>query len=177
MKFVIANLLIVLSICIMLIYGMKRNNNFINISNIIKDHFEIFGGAKKHIIIIYIIPVITCIGISLIYTFSSSMIEIIMVVTSVVISALLAFQGVIMNLERKSEDEINRKILLETNSSINFIVLINICLIFIMLIYMVLKNQIIKSIFTGIILYVLMITFLTILIIVKRIRILLNTNL
>ena len=54
MKFILANILITLSICIMLIYGIKRNNNFINISSIIKDHFKIFNKARKHIIVIYI---------------------------------------------------------------------------------------------------------------------------
>lgn len=176
MKIILANALILLSVSIMLIYGIRRNNNFINISNIVKDHFKIFDGAKKHIIVIYIMPIITSIGIALIYSFSSSMIEAIMVVISVVISALLAFQGAIMNLEKRDEDKKNKEILLETNSSINFTVLINICLVFIMLIYISLQKQILKSIFTGIIAYVLMITFLTILIIVKRIRVLLNSN-
>ncbi len=173
MKIIIANILIGISAIIMMIYGIHKNNNFINISKIMKDHFKIFGGAKKHIIVLYIIPVITSIGIALIYSFSDSMIEAIMVVISVVISALLAFQGGILNIRQNSHKR-EIEILNETNSSINFTVLINIVLVFLMLIYITMTNEIIKFIFTAIIVYILLITFLTILIIVKRIRVLLN---
>lgn len=172
MKNTIANSLIIISINIMILYGIRKNNNFVNISMIIRDHFKIFDGAKKHIIVLYIIPIMTAIGIALLYNFSISMIEAIMVVISVVISALLSFQGGILNVESKSKDSKYRDILSETNASINFTVLINIFLVFIMLIYIGLANNILKIIFSSIIVYFLMITFLTILIIIKRIRIL-----
>ena len=93
MKLNIAFSLIILSLVILFIYGIKRNNNFINIFKIVADHFKIFDGAKKHIIVLYFVPIITATGISIIYTFSDSMVEAIMVVISVVISALLSFQG------------------------------------------------------------------------------------
>lgn len=172
----IAYSLISISIFIMLIYGVKRNNNFINIINIIKDHFKIFDGANKHIIVIYILPILTSVGLSLIYSLTDSMIEAIMVVISVVISALLTFQGVIMNIETKDNEDRKKELLEETNSSINFIVLINIFLVFLMLIYIAIEDKIWKKIFTTIIIYLLIITFLTILIIFKRIRVLLKSN-
>lgn len=176
MKIIIANSLIIFSIVIMFLYGIRKSNNFINIANIIKDHFKIFDGAKKHIIILYVLPIITAIGISLVYSFSTSMIEAIMVVISVVISALLSFQGGVLNVEKNSKDKKYKDILEETNASINLTVLINIFLVFVMLIYIGLTNEILKIIFTCIIVYSLIITFLTILIIVKRIRILFKNN-
>lgn len=172
MKENIAVFLIVLSLIIMFFYGIKKNNNFINIFKVIKDHFKIFDGAKKHIIILYFVPIITSLGISTIYTFSDSMIEAIMVVISVVISALLSFQGGILNVEQKQEDKRRKLILEETNSSINFTVLINIILVFFMLVYVAIENHIFRTIFTAIISYILMITFLTIMIIIKRIKVL-----
>ena len=47
MKLNIAFSLIILSLVILFIYGIKRNNNFINIFKIVTDHFKIFDGAKK----------------------------------------------------------------------------------------------------------------------------------
>lgn len=176
MKIIISSILIIVSLLIMIIYGIKKNNNFINISKIISDHFKIFDGAKKHIIILYIVPIITATAISMMYYFSDSMIEAIMVVISVVISALLSFQGGILNINHDKENKRKELVLSETNASINFTVLINIVLVFFMLIYIAVDNDIVKSIFTGIISYILMITFLTILIIVKRIRVILNTK-
>ena len=175
MKTVVANILIDVSVLIIIIYGIHKSNNFINILKIIKDHFKIFGGAKKHIIILYIVPMVTSIGIALIYSFSDSMIEAIMVVISVVISALLAFQGGVLNI-KVNEDKRTIEILNETNASINFAVLINIILVFLMLIYIAMVNKTIKLIFTAIIVYILLITFLTILIIVKRVRVLLSSR-
>ena len=117
-------------------------------------------------------PIITATGISIIYTFSDSMVEAIMVVISVVISALLSFQGGILNMESQKNDGIKKLVLEETNASINFTVLINIILVFFMLIYVAIDNIIFRTIFTSIISYILLITFLTIMIIIKRIRIL-----
>lgn len=174
MKTTISYILIGISIIIMLIYGLRNNNNFINISKVIKEHFMIFGGAKKHIIVLYIMPMIMSIGIGLTYSFGNSMIEAIMVVISVVISALLAFQGGILNIGQNQNSKDKEEILNETNASINFTVLINIFLVFLMLIYIALEDIILKSIFTSIISYILLITFLTILIIIKRIRTLLK---
>jgi len=125
MKLNIAFFLIILSLVLLFIYGIKRNNNFINILKIVTDHFKIFDGAKKHIIVLYFVPVLTSIGISILYTFSDSMVEAIMVVISVVISALLSFQGGILNI-RQNGDKREKEILNETNASINFTVLINI---------------------------------------------------
>ncbi len=51
-------------------------------------------------------------------------------------------------------------------------VLINIILVFFMLIYVAINNSIFRTIFTAIISYILLVTFLTIMIIIKRIRIL-----
>ena len=104
MKLNIAFSLIVLSLVILFIYGIKRNNNFINIFKIITDHFKIFDGAKKHIIVLYCVPMITSIGISIVYVFSNSMVEAIMVVISVIISALLSFQGGILNIESNKNE-------------------------------------------------------------------------
>ena len=100
------------------------------------------------------------------------MVEAIMVVISVVISALLSFQGGILNIESNKNEERKKVILEETNASINFTVLINIILVFFMLIYVAINNSIFRIIFTAIISYILLITFLTIMIIIKRIRIL-----
>lgn len=172
MRFKIAFFLIILSFLLMFIYGIRKNNNFINIFKIIGDHFKIFDGAKKHIIILYIVPIMTAIGISMIYVFSNSMVEAIMVVISVVISALLSFQGGILNIEHNKDNKRKKEILDETNASINFTVLINIILVFFMLIYVAIENYIFRTIFTAIITYILLITFLTIMLIVKRIRIL-----
>ena len=174
MKTTISYILIGISIIIMLIYGLRNNNNFINISKVIKEHFMICGGAKKHIIVLYIMPMIMSIGIGLTYSFGNSMIEAIMVVISVVISALLAFQGGILNIGQNQNSMDKEEILNETNASINFTVLINIFLVFLMLIYIAMEDIILKSIFTSIISYILLITFLTILIIIKRIRTLLK---
>ena len=172
MKVKIAFFLIILSFLLMFIYGIRKNNNYINIFKIIGDHFKIFDGAKKHIIILYIVPIMMAIGISMIYVFSNSMVEAIMVVISVVISALLSFQGGILNITHNKENKRKTEILEETNSSINFTVLINIILVFFMLIYVAIENYIFRTIFTGIITYILLITFLTIMLIVKRIRVL-----
>ncbi len=172
MKVYIANGLIIVSIVIMILYAVRKNNNFLNISKIVVDHFKIFNGANKHIIVIYVLPAFVATGIALKQSFNSSLIEAILVVISVVISALLAFQGAIMNINRKNEDEKFNDILAETNSSINFTVLINIVLVFFMLIYVGINNDLVKSIFTGIISYILLISFLTILIIMKRLRVL-----
>ena len=172
MRLNIAFSLIVLSLVILFIYGIKRNNNFINIFKIVTDHFKIFDGARKHIIVLYVVPIITATGISIIYTFSDSMVEAIMVVISVVISALLSFQGSILNMESQKNDGIKKVVLEETNASINFTVLINIILVFFMLIYVAIDNIIFRTIFTSIISNILLITFLTIMIIIKRIRIL-----
>lgn len=171
MKIIIANILIIISLLCMVFYSIKKSNNFINIYNIIKDHFKIFS-ALHHIVVLYILPILTATGISMQYEFSDSMIEAIMVVVSVVISALLAFQGGILNIDKDASTNKKIKILNQTNASINFTVLINIVLVFIMLIYIAIYKTIFRRIFTGIIAYILMITFLTILIIVKRIRIL-----
>ena len=140
MRLNIAFSLIVLSLVILFIYGIKRNNNFINIFKIVTDHFKIFDGARKHIIVLYVVPIITATGISIIYTFSDSMVEAIMVVISVVISALLSFQGGILNMESQKNDGIKKVVLEETNASINFTVLINIILVFFMLIYVAIDN-------------------------------------
>ena len=172
MRLNIAFSLIVLSLVILFIYGIKRNNNFINIFKIVTDHFKIFDGARKHIIVLYVVPIITATGISIIYTFSDSMVEAIMVVISVVISALLSFQGGILNMESQKNDGIKKVVLEETNASINFTVLINIILVFFMLIYVAIDNIIFRTIFTSIISYIFLITFLTIMIIIKIIRIL-----
>ena len=172
MKLNIAFSLIVLSLVILFIYGIKRSNNFINIFKIVTDHFKIFDGARKHIIVLYVVPIITATGISIIYTFSDSLVEAIMVVISVVISALLSFQGGILSMESQKNDGIKKVVLDETNASINFTVLINIILVFFMLIYVAIDNIIFRTIFTSIISYILLITFLTIMIIIKRIRIL-----
>lgn len=172
MKLNIAFSLIALSLIILFVYGIKRNNNFINIFKIITDHFKIFDGARKHIMVLYFVPIITATGISIIYIFSDSMVESIMVVISVVISALLSFQGGILNIESNKNDERKKAILEETNASINFTVFINIILVFFMLIYVAINNIIFRTIFTFIISYILLITFLTIMIIIKRIRIL-----
>lgn len=176
MKFKIAFFLIVLSLILLFIYGIKRNNNFINIFKIIADHFKIFDGAKKHIIVLYFVPILTAVGISILYTFSDSMVEAIMVVISVVISALLAFQGGILDIESNKKDGRKKAILEETNASINFTVLINIILVFFMLIYVAISNSMFRIIFTAIISYILLITFLTIMIIIKRIRILFKND-
>ena len=172
MRLNIAFSLIVLSLVILFIYGIKRNNNFINIFKIVTDHFKIFDGARKHIIVLYVVPIITATGISIIYTFSDSMVEAKMLLISVVISALLSFQGGILNMESQKNDGIKKVVLEETNASINFTVLINIILVFFMLIYVAIDNIIFRTIFTSIISYILLITFLTIMIIIKRIRIL-----
>ena len=104
------------------------------------------------------------------------MVEAIMVVISVVISALLAFQGGILDIESNKKDGRKKAILEETNASINFTVLINIILVFFMLIYVAISNSMFRIIFTAIISYILLITFLTIMIIIKRIRILFKND-
>lgn len=172
MKENIAIVFIGLSLIVLFFYGIKKNNNFINIVKIITDHFKIFGGAKKHIIVLYCVPIVTAVGIATLYTFTDSMVEAIMVVISVVISALLSFQGCLLSVQSNKNNERRKIILEETNSSINFVVLVNIVLVFLMLIYVGSDCEVIKTLFTSIISYLLLITFLTIMIIIKRIRVL-----
>ena len=174
MKIIVANLLIIIELLILFIYGIRKNNNFISILSIFKDHFEIFNGANKHILILYVSPLLMTSGIALKYCFTNSLIEAIMVVISVVISALLSFQGLILNIKKEGSKTI--KLLQQTNSSINFVVLINIILVFTMLIYIAVTNDILKMFLTAIISYLMIISFLTILIIMKRVRVILNSE-
>ena len=88
-------LLILLPALIILVSIFRKNDSFISLGAVFKNHFSMFKNCKGQAIVFYIFPMIIAIGTMLLYKLSLNFCESINIVTSIILSMLFAICSII----------------------------------------------------------------------------------
>ena len=184
---IIAAILVLISIVIIGAFMLFDSKGYFDIRKIFEQYIDIFNRSKFKIIFLYVILLILSIGIGIIEIINDALIDNITLIISILCGAFLAFIPFVMDLQVKGVRSLKREIYIkaceETNCVLIFELLISVIELFFCFIYMFLYPkinlndtiyQITMSILSSCIYYLVFIILLNILLVLKRVRILIN---
>ena len=179
--------IIVLSVCIaiIIIYAVRRNNNFLAVHEIIGLHFSIFKKNKLQITFFYIIPLVMAICIADLGVLNQQATDSIIIVVGIFIAIFFSILGFVLGFPKKVSENVNSEIYLlvhrETFCTILFEILLCVITLILAFTYAFVPNEgfsilreriycIILFIWRFSIYYLLLVCLLNMLIVVKRLK-------
>lgn len=160
-----------LSCIILILYFIRKNNNFFNVRKVFSDQFKIFKGAKEQFFIFYGTPLLMSLGIVRYKLIETDIIDNIVIVLSIFISMLFAVLSILTSLNK--DDTFYKIVLKETFNTVVFECVL--CIVELILSVSILfigdiTTKWIKYVFSFVIYYLMFTIFLNIFIVIKRIK-------
>ena len=184
--------LVVISLMMIFISLIRKNESFFNITEVIKNHFHLFKKCKYQYVVFYLLPLIFAVGLALIYEAGEAFYTELSVIIGILLSMLFAILSILSthDFESVHDDEQRKKVKNVVLQTSNAIVFNSILCLFIMiygLFNIVLDGvtfgelpfdtTIIKIILSCIAYYVFAVILLTLLLIVKQMSRIIEFNL
>lgn len=183
----VAYFIIYISLIILVLYALKRHNNFIDCRLIIKNHFSIFkvdqneNGKrlylKGQIFLFFILPLFLSISVTIISRINDTIINVITVIMTIITSMLFTVLSMFISIGRKDSINNFNVVLRETYYSIAFEILLSIFILVLCLTYLFIseiKNYLMIEIFSTVIYYFCFTIILNLFIVLKRINVILK---
>ena len=121
----------ILAIVILLIAALQKNNNFFNIRDILKKHFDIFGDNILAIITFFVVPLLLAIGIAKEKIVTKEILDIVSLIITIFLSFFFALMGV---LTANDKEEKKKTVVNETFNTVVFECTLSIILLLIIFI-------------------------------------------
>ena len=166
---------------ILILYALRTESNFLSINRVFKDYKSIFSQAKKHLLIFWGIPALFAIALTQISTLSETVSESILVFLSILIAAYFSLLSILVSQQGfQNVCENYKRVLKESASIVLLEIILCIFAIIITLATMILESGIpawLMQIISFTDYYLIFIMLLNTLILIKRIKALIdNTN-
>lgn len=171
--------LVGLSVLLLVIGLLKKNESFFNLREVISLHLSLFRNDISQYIVFFVLPLLFSIGLSLLYTANDDLYEQISVIVGVILSILLAVLSIITSKDYrisqdKGRNERVKAVVVETINTISFAtficVFIMICSLVMIVVDGVPAPQWLRTVLTCGAFYCFTVLILTMLMIVKRIN-------
>ena len=171
----IINGLCLLGIIILLISFFSKFGNFLDVRSIVKQHLEIFKGNYLQMISIFIVPIFFAIRIVLTKTVDEGILNNLNIVLTILITMLFSTLSILCSLRVPNDNERYHTLLEETFVSTVFEALL--CLLLMIISFIILfldnfNNTIWMKVLSVLVYYLVMLVFMNILVIIKRINVL-----
>ncbi len=176
-------ILVVISLMMIFISLIRKNESFFNITEVIRNHFQLFKKCKYQYVVFYLLPLIFAVGLSLIYEAGEAFYTELSVIIGILLSMLFAILSILSthDFESVHDNEQRKKVKNVVLQTSNAIVFNSILCLFIMIYGLFnivldgvtfgelpLNTAIIKIILSCIAYYVFIVILLTLLLIVKQ---------
>ncbi|MDF2686873.1 MAG: hypothetical protein K0S55_2056 [Clostridia bacterium] len=175
----LSKIMFAISICALITCFTMKNNNFLDVKMIFKQHFQIFENAPLQKIIFIFVPLLMAIGIIDIQCVDKDIINNLNIVISIFMSMFFAMLSVLSGMSVKDGNPNYNKLLKETYNTIIFEMVL--CIIILMVSFVLLfMNDFTKSWFLNLIsfliYYLLLTVLLNIFIVIKRVKFLFDNR-
>lgn len=169
-----------IAMAIMVIYALKTATNFLNIKRVFSDYYKIFTGAKNHLFIFWGVPVLLALALIQVALVSGSISENILVFLSILIAAFFSMLSILVSQQGNSNSSKQFKIVLKESASIVLLEII-LCIfsLIITLAALILDSSIadwLRIVISFADYYVLFVMLLNTLILIKRIKALIDNT-
>lgn len=166
--------LFTISILILLAYILRGGTNFLNIKKVFSDYLNIFSEAKSHLIVFWGIPILLSSGLVQITAIDSSLSDTLIIFLSILISAFLAMLSILISKQSGTkQSELYETVLKETASVILLEVILCVISVIISVATIFLDatlDFLVLQIISAINYYIIFVVILNLLIIIKRIK-------
>ena len=180
----LALILFAIAIVILFFYCIRKNNNYINVKNILNKHCDIFRSKstnrllKGQIIVFFGVPMLLSVATVLINPIDDDFLDLILLIVTILISMFFAMLSIIIAISDNEKTK-NKKLIKQTCDNINFENLVCILLLIICLIYNIspdLDISLIYFVIDIVIYYLLYCLLLNMFVVIKRISSIINNN-
>ena len=110
--------LLCIAMIIMTIYVLRTETNFLNIKRVFLDYYNIFSGAKYHLLIFWGVPILLAFALVKVSLVSDSIAENILVFLSILIAAFFSMLSILVSQQGNSNSSKQFKIVLKESASI-----------------------------------------------------------
>lgn len=170
--FSIGSVLLCLCLCV-------KHSNFLDIRQILIQHFCVFKGSPLQLIGIFFAPILFAVGLVEIKCIDKDILSNLNIILSILTAMFLSVLSILCSFNKEGKNENYKQLLKETfNTSIFEIIL---CLLLLFISFIVLfigefEETIALKVTSGAIYYLTMITILNILVVIKRIKVLFDNQ-
>lgn len=172
------SVLFAISIFTLLVYALRGGTNFLNIKRVFSDYLNIFNEAKFHLLVFWGTPLLLAAGLVQITTIDNNLSNTLIVFQSILISAFLAMLSILISKQSvQNQSELYATVLKETASVVLLEMIL--CVISVMLsIATIFFNTTLcplaLQIISAVNYYIVFVVILNLLIIIKRIKALID---
>ena len=169
--------LIPLGVFIILIYYIRRNSNFIRIRGLFGEYIKIFNGAKEQIAFFFGIPLLFSIAFVQIGDLDNDVFNTIYVVSTILITMFFSVLTVLLGKDKKKDSQYSL-VLKQTISTLLFEIIQCIYCVLFSFVFQMIKEylcNVIKTVLSGCLYYIIFFMLLNMFIVVKRFKILIDT--
>ena len=167
-----------LALIIVISYVCRGGTNFLNISKVFKDYFDVFRDAKSHVMIFWGVPVLLSAATTQVVMIDRSLAETLIIFLSILISAFFAMLSILTDKQTNKESStLYTSVLKETSSTVLFEIVLCIIALLISLCIIFLETvcpQIIILFLCSVDYYLVFVMIFNVLILVKRFKALID---
>ena len=176
--------LILIAICL-----FRKNESFFNLRKVTSEHFGLFSQSRGHIAVIYGLPALFAIGLSMIYQAGTAFYNELSIILGILLSMLLAILSILSGYDFSTIEDANQKkkgiaVVKQTINSIVFVSMIIIGLLLYGLVGIVISGSslpafvyALKPVASGFAYYIFFVILLNLLIIIKQMSKIVEFNL
>lgn len=106
------------AIVIIAIYTLSTATNFLNIKRVFSDYYKIFSGAKTHLLIFWGVPILFSLALIQVALISGTISENILVFLSILIAAFFSMLSILVSQQANVDSSTQFKIVLKESASI-----------------------------------------------------------
>lgn len=107
-----------IAMIIMVIYTLRTGTNFLNIKRVFSDYYKVFLGAKSHLLIYWGVPILLAFALVQVSLVSNSAAENILVFLSILIAAFFSMLSILVSQQGNSNSSKQFKVVLKESASI-----------------------------------------------------------
>lgn len=107
-----------IALIILVIYALRTETNFLNIKRVFSDYYKVFAGAKSHLLIFWGVPVLLAFASTQVALVSDSISENILVFLSILIAAFFSMLSILVSQQGNSNSSTQFKIVLKESATI-----------------------------------------------------------
>lgn len=170
--------LLPVGVLIIFAYYIRRNSNFIRIRGLFNEYVKIFNGAKEQIAFFFGVPLIFAIAFAQIGDLEDASFNTIYVVSTILITMFFSVLTVLLGKDRNKDNQYT-VVLKQTISTLLFEIIQCIyCVLFSFVFQMVKEylSEILRTILRGCLYYMIFFMLLNMFIVVKRFKVLIDTE-
>ncbi len=137
--------LVVLSLLLIAICLFHKREDFFNLRNVVRKHFELFRNSKINYAVFYVLPGLFAVGLSMLYCAAIEFYTELSVILGIILSVLLTILSILSNYDfstvlDEQQKERGRKVVEDTINSITFSTLLCIFLLLYNLVLIILRS-------------------------------------